>query len=88
MGVIGPLYSQCQCGLMGLVGGIATVVLKLHMMWPVALAILSNSPGLCGFLRGSAIASHGDVPGILIWYMCIPRVWAVPVAACCGPGEY
>lgn len=28
--------------------------------------ILSNSPGLCGFLRGSLFASHGDVPVTLI----------------------
>lgn len=35
-------------------------------------AILSSSPGLCGFLRGCTVASHGDVPGILIWYMSVP----------------
>lgn len=46
-------------------GGIATVVPEVAS--DVASGtILSNSPGLCGFLRGSLFASHGDVPVTLI----------------------
>lgn len=84
----GPPYSQCHWGLWGVAGG-----WNCHCDAEVAHdvargGILSNSPSHCGFLRGRAFASHGDVPGALVWHVCLLLPGQCQWLLAGGPGEY
>lgn len=63
-----PSAFSVPLGLTGeLLGGRGIVTVVPEVASEVASGtILSNSPGLCGFLRGSLFASHGDVSVTLI----------------------
>lgn len=65
---------------MGLVGGIATVVLLLHIMWPV---VISCQTALASVASSGALHLQVIVMSLGSLYgTCAPPAWAVPVAAC------